>query len=270
MADRDDFDAALEEAIESPDREPEFDLDDADDADAAQAHGGGDIDDEAAGGVQLDAARNAEAQVRQAADVREQWKVEHDRREAALKELQSKYLQARKDAFNGSGREEDEIAAQDAVLEARYLLDKARDSLGQAEAWHESVANAPRLAPAQQAWLESNPRYNSDGAFQKQAQQHIRALAAEGLDPTHPTFYRKLDDRMRTQPRMGRDSKRTPGAPAIRTSRTERESANAPLANYEAKFIASVGYDPREKRVADQWRTSLKNTKRIARQRGFL
>ncbi len=264
----DEFDKALEEAIEAPDRDVEIDLGDDDGAAfGGRDEGGGDIDD--ARPAHLDAARQTEVQLQQATTVREQWKAEHDKRETTLKELQQKYLKTRKDVLNGAGSEEDEIAAQDAVLEARYQLDKARDSLGQAQAWQESIANAPKLTPAQQDWLSANPRYNSDTAFQKQAQQHMRSLANEGLDPTHPTFYRKLDERMRQQPRMGQDSRRTPGAPAIRSSSNNRPSGET-MTEAEAKFVSKLGYDPKDKTVADQWRRSKGNTKRIAQKRGFL
>jgi hypothetical protein len=38
----------------------------------------------------------------------------------------------------------------------------------------------------------------------------------------------------------------------------------------EAKFVSKLGYDPKDKTVADQWRRSKGNTKRIAQKRGFL
>jgi hypothetical protein len=272
MADRDDFDAALEDAIEAPDRENEIDidLDDDHDDDAPSAlradEGGGDIDEPSP----LDRASTVDAQISQAATVTSQWKAELDAREAKLKEAQAKYLQIRKDVLNGKADDDAELAAQDAVLELRYQVDKAKDSYGQAQAWHESLASQPKLTPAQQSWLSANPRYNTDPAFAKQAQRVMSELAEQGFDPGHAAFYKRLDDKLRSTPRMGADSRRAPGVPAIRTSRTDPTRGEAQMSKGEAKFIQRLGYDPSDKHVQAQWKQSKANTRRVAQKRGFL
>lgn len=268
MADKDEFDSAIEDAIR-PDDEPDASIvlgDDPDDDEPPARTPDGDDPDDAE--PPIDRAREIEAKVVEAASIAQQWDAEHARRAEALKDAQEKFKAIRKKVMADEATDDDEIAAQDAVLEARYALDKARDSLGQARAWHQQVANQPRLAPAQQAWLDANPKYSTDPRFQKQAQQAMRELADSGMDPTHQNFYRKVDEKLRAPTRMGRDSRRTPGAPAIRTDKSRDDSSR--MSEAEAKFVTKLGYDPRDKRVAEQWAKSKANTKRVAQKRGFL
>ena len=266
MADKDEFDSALEDAVR-PEDETDASIvlgDDPDDDEPLIPEKGDDPDDD----PPIDRAREIEAKVAEAASIAQQWDAEHARRDAALKDAQEKFKAIRKKVMADEATDDDEIAAQDAVLEARYALDKARDSLGQARQWHHQVANQPRLAPAQQAWLDANPKYSTDPRFQKQAQAAMRELADSGMDPTHQNFYRKVDEKLRAPTRMGRDSSRTPGAPAVRTDKNRDDSAR--MSEAEAKFITKLGYDPRDKRVAEQWKASKANTKRVAQKRGFM
>ena len=264
---KDEFDSALEDAVRTEDElEAGIDLDDDDSAgdDDAPAARADKTDQEPA----IERARAAETALTNAADVARQWDAHHAQVESEFKSAQDKYKDIRKKAMAGDASDEDEIAAQDAVLEARFKLDKARDGLSKASDYYQQVANAPKLAPAQQAWLDANPKYTTDPRFQKQAQQVMRELADAGMDTTHQNFYRKVDEKLRAPTRMGRDSRRTPGAPAVRTEKKGDDPGR--MSESEAKFVSKLGYDPRDKRVAEQWQRSKANTKRVAQKRGFL
>jgi hypothetical protein len=265
MADKDEFDSALEDAVRPEDElEAGLDLDDDEPGAPQDDEPDPEIESEPA----IERARAAQAAVTQAADVARQWESHHQQVETEFKTLQEKYKEVRKKAMAGDATDDDEIAAQDAVFEARLKLDKARDGMSRAGEYYQQVANAPKLAPAQQAWLDANPKYSTDPRFQKQAQQVMRELADSGMDVTHQNFYRKVDEKLRTPTRMGKDSRRTPGAPAVRTEK--KSDDNSRMSESEAKFVSKLGYDPRDKRVAEQWQRSKANTKRIAQKRGFL
>jgi hypothetical protein len=96
----------------------------------------------------------------------------------------------------------------------------------------------------------------------------MRELADAGMDTTHQNFYRKVDEKLRAPTRMGRDSRRTPGAPAVRTEKKGDDPGR--MSESEAKFVSKLGYDPRDKRVVEQWKLSKANTRRVAQKRGFL
>lgn len=278
--DDDEFDGALEGAIG---KEPEaagdalamdvLDLDTEGDDDhggdeiagrstgsssSSGSGGGGDIDDD----PPIDRARSVQAELQQAEQVRDQWRAERERREQALKAAQLAYKEARKKVLDGLAEDDAEIAAHDAVMSARYQVDKATDSEQQAEQWRESLANAPQLAPAQQAWLDANPGYQSDQRFQAQAKAAMRELVNQGYDPTHQAFYRRLDNKLRESPRMGQGSRRAPNAPAIRTSKTSGSGDR--LSQSEAGFLRKIGLNPAAKNVQAEWRTAKQHTKRIA------
>lgn len=276
----DEFDSALEDAVRPADElDPSLVL--SGDDDAAQAEDTGEQDARgdseqdppqdqqvAAAEPAIDRARERERSLQEATSVEQQWQTEHDRVDAELKAAQERYKEARKKVMADEATDDDEIAAQDAVFEARRQVDKARDSLGQARQWREQVANQPQLSPAQNAWLDANPRYNDDPRFQREAQAAMRELVASGMDPTHQNFYRQVDDKLRAPARMGSNNRRTPGAPAIRTDKRTDADGGARLSASEAKFISKLGYDPRDKRVADQWAKSKANTRRVAAMQG--
>lgn len=232
--------------------------DDDDSDERRPAAGGGDIDD----APPIDRAQSAQAELRQAEDVLGQWKAEKQRREQAYREAQQAYREARKKVSDGLADDDVELQAHEAVMAARYQLDKATDSEQQAEQWRESLANAPQLAPAQQAWLEANPSYQSDPRFQAQAKAAMRELVAQGYDPTHQAFYRRLDNKLRESPRMGQGSKRAPSAPAIRTSKTQPSGDR--LSKQEAGFLRKIGLNPSSKSVVSEWQAAKAHTRRIA------
>ncbi|MFZ2100356.1 MAG: hypothetical protein WAU86_07315 [Oricola sp.] len=264
---KDEFDSVLEDAVRTEDDlETGLDLGDDEPDDESERRPEPESDDDSEPAIER--ARAAEAAVSQAADVARQWDEHHKQVDAEFKAAQEKYKEIRKKAMAGDASDDDEIAAQDAVFEARLKLDKARDGLSKASDYYQKVASAPKLAPAQQAWLDANPKYTTDPRFQKQAQQVMRELAESGMDVTHQNFYRKVDEKLRAPTRMGKDSRRTPGAPAVRTEKKSDDTGR--MSESEAKFVSKLGYDPRDKRVAEQWQRSKANTRRVAQKRGFL
>lgn len=269
MTIEDEFDQALDEAITEPEKSREVDFDFNDEAggvDERPRDGEGEQQDQASN---FDYAQDMARKVQEAASVRDQWKAEHDRLDAELRAAQEKYKKVRVEFVEGDATVDAELEAQDALLSARYALEKARDSYSQAARYHDYVANTPGLPPAAQAWLEANPSYTRDPRFKSNVDKLMQELRADGMDSTHQNFYRKLDEKLRTPTRMGKDSRRTPGAPAVHIRR-DSQDVDRPMSQKEAEFIKNIGRDPRDKRVQEQWRNSKANTLRIARDRGFL
>jgi hypothetical protein len=282
MADEydDDLDGAIETALEHGERNAGGELDDlgaeiaagggdideheSDDAPAPQySGGGGDIDDDP---FRL----QAEHKKREATTIHSQWKDEFKRREDALKDAQDKYRAAKKKAMDSDEYDDEELAASEAVMAARYQLDKARDSLGQAEQYVHHVETASQVPQAQREWLSSNPKVAADPRLLSQAKSIFRQVRDAGYDPSHPAFYREMDKRMTQTPRMGGNTARRQSgvAPAVHTDR--RSDRGSRISPKEAEFIRKLGRDPKNPEHAAQWVESKKNTLRIAKARGFL
>lgn len=275
MNDTDEFSAALEGAItgrtEDEDGDAPFLGDAPADAPAAPVavkdQGGGDIDD----GPRFEQARQIEAKVQQAEQTKAQWASHFQEQEGRLKAAQEAHRAARKKVMEDES--EDALAKEDealqAVLDARAAVDRARDGYAAADRYRAEVAATPRLSDAEQGWLQRHPEYLSDNRFAGEANRIMQQLIDRGLNARHPAFYQELDNELRVTPRMGQQSRRTPGAPAVRTdSRTTPAANGEVMTRAEAGFIRQLGRDPGDKQVQAQWLASKANTRKVAQSRG--
>ena len=280
----DELDSVLESAIEAGDPEKDDELDslseqiasggDVDEPTQAEPDvdpepeprtysGGGDIDDDAFG-------LQAETKRREAKTIYSQWQTEYQRREEVLKAAQESYREAKKKALVSDEYDDAELAASEAVMVARYELEKARDGLGQAEQWTQHVEQAVQIPQARREWIAANQKLIADPRTHAQAKKMYFQLKEAGYDPSHPRFYQELDKRMKQTPRMGGQSARrsTGVAPAVHTD--NRGNAGPDMSKKEKWFITRLGLDPRKDEVKAQWRDSKRNTARVAKMRGAL
>ena len=229
--------------------------------------GGGDIDDPEPQPSRIDYEQERQEKINEARTLHDQWKAEHDRREQALSAAQEEYRRVmRRKAEGEELGDDDEINAQQKVLDARYEVNKAKDGFDQARRYYEQESSQPRLAPAAQAWLDANSsRYGRDEKFTREAQKHMSALRSEGMDDTHQNFYRKLDERMRKPQKMGNPNNRQPSAAGVTRTGGPKPTAEGQtkIPPGEQKFMRDIGFDPSNKRVAQEW---LKNSRRAREQ----
>lgn len=272
---KDEFSQVLDEAISRPgDDIDDFTLESS----AEEAHefekpansNGGDIDDDREQGTpRIDFARENEAKIAQAEQSKQQWAAYYQQQESALKAAQEAYRASRKKTLEDDSETnlQAEEAAMSAVMEARLAIEKARDGYQKWDEHLQQLSAVPKLSAAEQAWLQANPQYLSDSRFAETARKAMSELKDQGLDPTHQTFYRRLDERLRAPGRMGQNSRRIPGAPAVRTTSRSGESVET-MTPKDAEFIHRLGRNPNDPQVKAQWLQSKANTRRIAQQRG--
>jgi len=235
--------------------------------------GGGDIDDPDTGDDSAQAidfsAQRAE-RLAQAKQVKDAWDADYKAKESAFEAAQAKLKAVRSDI---DADEDATMAAEQAVMDARFQVNKSRDGLDTATSYYESETQRPDIAPAAQAWLAANRRYGRDTAFTAAAKKVMAKLKDEGMDETHQNYYRRLDEGLRRAPKMGRDNNSRQSAGTVtRTGRPgNRPARNAKgeegVSRTEQKFMKRIGLDPAKPAVRAEWNNSKQQVRRMVRER---
>lgn len=257
---------AIDDALKAADNddtgptEEDFDL--ADDGDEGRTARNARADDE---GSDLDfRAYEAAQQKRQqeARDVAASWASEVDKRQAALSEAREAWKKAERDYENDAIDLDKKAEIQQQLIDARYRLNEAETNRSAAD--RAVSEQAQQIAPAAQAWIAANPRFNTDRAFQDQALELSQRLTADGYDASHPRFYQELDRRLRSTPRMNGNG-RTSGGPVNRVGGPVRRGGSATLTDFDKKMMGRFGLNPRDQRHVKQW---MGNKAALARREG--
>lgn len=146
--------------------------------------------DEGALREELEALKREHAQARIAAD-QQRAKAQLDEREQALTSQEQALTAQRRKAL-----EEDDLEAFDRVDAELTEVRFTRQALAQQRTQPPARDPADDVVPAAKAWVEKNPRFNTDQAFRQKVLEVNKTLQDEGYNLAHPRFYQELDRRL--------------------------------------------------------------------------
>lgn len=193
------------------------------------------------------------ARVDYAAEV-QAWDQEVATRKAEYDQAKVAWEQAETAFDTADGTVADKVAAMERAMEAKAKLVQAEGYRDSTAAQAERNQGQPSLNPAAQAWVDANPRFQSDQAFADQAVAAAKALEAEGYDKSSPKFYEQLDRRMRRSPRMQSQGHGS-GAPVSRSGSGTAEPKGK-ASQFDEKFMRRFGLDPNNPRHLNAWRAN--------------
>lgn len=161
------------------------------------------------------ARRTADQERRAAAEARDQAaRIARDRRgdqraavegslraaEAQLESARAQYRQARE-----TGDTDAELEAQSSLAEATYAKKQAEAYLAQNPAGQDqgyvptpnNGTGGRTLSSAAQAWVDRNPRFNSDPQFRTHAMAAHQSAIDDGITTDSPAYFRFIDDSLK-------------------------------------------------------------------------